>query len=247
MNTVSYTLQDINQNIKLKLSKVYSSNNVKYMFKLCCPIELTFDTTCDTRRLRLQIQKKFCYNRTLFNINIGGSFLTYSKENSDGNCNSLITECLEEYDEYNYYFKIELSDIDLDDNKIFINNINLYVTPRCLKNNNICIDFKDYIEFVCDINPNIIVDSVDTVGNLDCFTTNINTPISDNVLINDINLPGLMALLFNGPFNGIISWNNNGTFTYTPAFNFIGTDVFTYIPYVGSTNYNLTFVKIMVQ
>ena len=249
MDIVSYTPQ----NIKLKLSKIYNSNGIKYKFKLCCPIELVLDTTCDTRRIRLQIPKTFCVNRTSFCVNVGGSILTYSKENSNGTCNKFITICLEEYDDDYYYFPMELSDTYISDNKIFINNLNLSVTPKCLRNNNLYIDFKDYFEFICDVNPNQIGDSAfDTVGVIDCFATNINTPISDNVLTNDINIPGLMASLDNGPYNGIISWNDNGTFTYTPSFNFVGTDVFTYIPYIsdisniGITNYNRTFVKIEV-
>jgi hypothetical protein len=49
MDIVSYTPQ----NIKLKLSKIYGLNGIKYKFKLCYPIELVFDTTCDTRRIKL--------------------------------------------------------------------------------------------------------------------------------------------------------------------------------------------------
>src|SRR5207245_9429708 len=50
------------------------------------------------------------------------------------------------------------------------------------------------------------------------------------VLANDTDVDGdpLTAILVNGPAHGTLSLNNDGSFTYTPALNYNGSDSFTY-------------------
>src|SRR5262249_57600925 len=50
------------------------------------------------------------------------------------------------------------------------------------------------------------------------------------VLSNDLNVDGdpLQASLLSGPSHGTLTLNANGSFTYTPAANYNGTDGFTY-------------------
>jgi uncharacterized repeat protein (TIGR01451 family) len=56
------------------------------------------------------------------------------------------------------------------------------------------------------------------------------TVLGQGVLANDSSGAGgtLAAVLVSGPTNGLLSLNANGSFTYTPAANFMGTDSFTY-------------------
>jgi VCBS repeat-containing protein len=64
----------------------------------------------------------------------------------------------------------------------------------------------------------------------DSFTTNENTQLAGNVLTNDTDPDGdtLTAAVNTGPGHGSLTLNANGSFTYTPAENFYGTDAFSY-------------------
>jgi VCBS repeat-containing protein len=64
----------------------------------------------------------------------------------------------------------------------------------------------------------------------DAVTTNEDAAISGNVLTNDADAEGdpMTVALVSGPANGTLVLNANGSFTYTPAANFNGTDSFTY-------------------
>ncbi|TDB61342.1 Ig-like domain-containing protein, partial [Arundinibacter roseus] len=64
----------------------------------------------------------------------------------------------------------------------------------------------------------------------DANTTTVNTPVTGTVAANDSDPDG-DALTFAGltnPANGTLTVNADGTYTYTPAADFIGSDVFTY-------------------
>ncbi|MGB1316257.1 MAG: Ig-like domain-containing protein, partial [Chitinophagales bacterium] len=66
----------------------------------------------------------------------------------------------------------------------------------------------------------------------DAYTTNQDTDTdTENVNLNDIYPTGssLTATLINDPVNGTISFNDDGTFVYTPNTGFAGVDQFTYI------------------
>ena len=68
------------------------------------------------------------------------------------------------------------------------------------------------------------------------------------VLANDRDADGdsLVALLVNGPANGTLSLNPNGSFTYTPDDLFSGADSFTYRANDGTLDGNLATVTITV-
>jgi VCBS repeat-containing protein len=69
------------------------------------------------------------------------------------------------------------------------------------------------------------------------------------VLTNDINLDNdpLTAILVSNPTSGTLSWNSNGTFTYTPNANFNGTDSFTYRVFDGTANSNSATVNLIIN
>jgi VCBS repeat-containing protein len=90
------------------------------------------------------------------------------------------------------------------------------------------------------------------VADNDSYNTNENTPLTiaaPGVLANDTDVEGstLTAALVAGPSNGTLTLNANGSFTYTPNANFIGTDTFTYKARDHSLDSNVATVSITVQ
>jgi hypothetical protein len=75
----------------------------------------------------------------------------------------------------------------------------------------------------------------------DAYDAVQNTPLSvaaPGVLVNDTDVDGnpLTAALITGPTNGSLALNPDGSFTYTPLFNFVGTDSFTYLANDGTVD-----------
>ena len=68
------------------------------------------------------------------------------------------------------------------------------------------------------------------------------------VIANDYDLYGhtLTATLVGGPFHGSLTFNSDGSFSYTPDADFIGSDTFTYMAYDGSAYSNTAMVTIAV-
>lgn len=77
--------------------------------------------------------------------------------------------------------------------------------------------------------PITVTINVKPVGITDNVTTLINIPVTTTVTVND-GTSGTNATVNSGtlPGHGNITVNNNGTITYTPANNYIGTDTYTY-------------------
>ena len=79
------------------------------------------------------------------------------------------------------------------------------------------------------------------VANPDTYTTSEDTPLTvgaPGVLGNDTDVDGPDALtaldsVGGGPSNGTLTFNTDGSFIYTPAANFNGTDSFIYAAYDG--------------
>ncbi len=71
---------------------------------------------------------------------------------------------------------------------------------------------------------------------------------STGVLANDADAEGdpMTAALVDGPANGTLTLNPNGSFTYTPAADFSGTDTFTYRASDGNASSSLATVTINV-
>jgi len=68
------------------------------------------------------------------------------------------------------------------------------------------------------------------------------------VLANDNDLDGnlLTAVLVSTTTNGVLNFNSDGSFSYTPNLNFNGTDTFTYLANDGASDGNVAMVTIMV-
>ena len=71
---------------------------------------------------------------------------------------------------------------------------------------------------------------VDLMAMDDNFSVNEDATLSDTVADNDSTISGgtLAFALATGPANGSVTVNSDGTFDYTPAADFNGTDSFTY-------------------
>ena len=68
------------------------------------------------------------------------------------------------------------------------------------------------------------------VANRDVFSTNINTPVTGNVLTNDTPSGGLTVKIspFPTPLHGSLTLSTNGAFTYTPTTGYVGKDSIQY-------------------
>jgi VCBS repeat-containing protein len=66
--------------------------------------------------------------------------------------------------------------------------------------------------------------------NADSFSTDEDTALSGNVLANDVDVEGdaMTASLVSGPAHGSLTFNADGSFSYTPTANYNGPDSFTY-------------------
>jgi VCBS repeat-containing protein len=85
----------------------------------------------------------------------------------------------------------------------------------------------------------------------DTYSTAQNTTLNQaapGVLGNDTDPEGaaLTAQLVSGPSHGTLTLNTNGSFTYTPAADYAGSDSFTYVANDGTTNSNIATVTITV-
>ncbi len=76
----------------------------------------------------------------------------------------------------------------------------------------------------------------------------LNTPLNANVLTNDSDPDGdaITAHLATNPAHGNLSLNPDGSFTYSPAAGFLGTDSFTYFDNDGVLNGNTATVNLNV-
>ena len=90
------------------------------------------------------------------------------------------------------------------------------------------------------------------VANNDAYSTNEDTPLSvtpPGVRANDVDITGnpLTLTIVTSPSNGSVTLNNDGSFLYTPALNFNGTDTFTYRINNTLANSNVATVTITVN
>jgi Ca2+-binding RTX toxin-like protein len=87
----------------------------------------------------------------------------------------------------------------------------------------------------------------------DQYATKMGTPLvvtaSGGVLMNDSGSNGnaLVAILVAGPAHGTLALKADGSFTYTPATGFVGTDTFSYLANDGVLNGNVATATIQVS
>jgi len=83
----------------------------------------------------------------------------------------------------------------------------------------------------------------------DAATTDEDTPVVLDILANDSDVDGdrLSAVIVDGPVNGKLSPNADGSFTYTPNANFFGDDAFTYRASDGSLESGLATVSLTIN
>src|SRR5262249_2184177 len=104
--------------------------------------------------------------------------------------------------------------------------------------------------------PNTVTINVTPVNHApvainDSYTTAENTTLTvsaTSVLNNDIDVDGnpLSAILVSGTAHGALTLNADGSFTYTPAANYIGSDSFTYKVNDGTADSNVATADITV-
>ena len=87
----------------------------------------------------------------------------------------------------------------------------------------------------------VVVPAPAVVANADAVSTDEDQPLtvllpSQGVLANDTPAGGLGAELVSGPEHGTLSFNADGTYTYTPDADFNGQDSFTYTASISTAN-----------
>jgi len=98
----------------------------------------------------------------------------------------------------------------------------------------------------------LLVNIVDTnlapVAWADDFATDEDVPVVLDLLANDTDADGdsLSAMIVDGPVNGTLTSNGDGTFTYTPDADFFGADSFTYRANDGALDSNIATVTLQV-
>ena len=99
------------------------------------------------------------------------------------------------------------------------------------------------------VNINVIFGNQPPVANNDSLSLNEDTPLNGTVSFSDIDTPSasLNAILVSGPANGVLIFNNDGTFTYTPNANFNGTDSFTFKVNDGEFDSNIATVSLTIN
>ena len=97
--------------------------------------------------------------------------------------------------------------------------------------------------------------ALDDTGTAEQTTATQTTPATGNVLENDSDADniaptvpnaGLTASLVTGPANGTLNFGTDGSYSYTPTLNFVGTDSFTYVANDGLADSNIATVTITV-
>ncbi len=99
--------------------------------------------------------------------------------------------------------------------------------------------------------PALVANNLPPVATNDTYSTNVNTTLTKSapgVLSNDTDPQGatLTAQMMSAPSHGSLTLNTNGSFTYTPLPNYVGSDSFTYIANNGTSNSNVANVAITV-
>lgn len=95
--------------------------------------------------------------------------------------------------------------------------------------------------------------NVAPISQADSYSTTKNLTLTVNaasgVLANDTDADGnsLTAVLVSGPGHGSLTLNANGSFTFAPAANFVGSDSFTYRANDGSANSAVTTVTLTIN
>jgi large repetitive protein len=78
-------------------------------------------------------------------------------------------------------------------------------------------------------------------------TTRVNTPVSGKVTATDVDSPALTYRVLTQPKRGTLSFNPDGSFTYTPAHDSRATDSFTFRANDGEADSNTAQVTIRVR
>src|SRR5207248_10700353 len=84
------------------------------------------------------------------------------------------------------------------------------------------------------------------IASADSYTTDDDTPLLHAALpiyATDVDGDPLTAILVSGPSHGSLTLNGNGSFTFTPAANYNGSDSFVYKVNDGTADSNLATVR----
>ncbi len=129
---------------------------------------------------------------------------------------------------------------------------NAHATVQALDTNETLIDTHTYT--ASDGSTQVVTITINgaedaPVAGDDAVSGNEDTEITGNLLANDTDIEAnaLTTSLVNGPANGSLTLNADGSFSYTPDADWNGTDSFTYTANDGALDSNVATVTITVN
>ena len=98
------------------------------------------------------------------------------------------------------------------------------------------------------ITVSLAVRNSSPVANTDSYSIHHDSPLTDNVKVGDWDgdADATTAALVGNVSHGVLNFNNDGSFTYTPAAGYVGSDSFSYVLNDGAENSQPTTVTIDV-
>jgi len=135
---------------------------------------------------------------------------------------------------YSTGFKYD-TDLDVYENQNFSTyyaydqsyNKNVDLTFTVTANNSYNLDLYNYKNYTDDFTLYVELTPYPINAIDDSYTTQLNTTLNENVLTNDTGY-GLTITSHTNPSHGTLTINSDGSFTYTPDTNYVGSDSFTY-------------------
>lgn len=135
------------EDFKLGLKQIYTSEGATYQFKLCCPAIIELEHNCPkeiTTMVYFRIPKCVIIDNIVFDVKVDQ--VEYKGSNLTMCTNLTVTQPGDKKD--CVYLGFEVDSV-LNINKLCIQKMCIPVTPKCYNNEQIEVSFSNFGKFVC--------------------------------------------------------------------------------------------------